>query len=100
MYEQQYAMTMLILMTIMNVFFAGLMIFEIVPVLVGMTLAFVGMFAMIWKTKRDLIGNVKLWENAYTRRIIFGEWYAQDEANAANDEFRRGWRPVRRGWDN
>ena len=67
MYEQQYATTMLILMTIMNVFFAGLMIFEIVPVLVGMTLAFVGMFAMIWKTKRDLVGNVKLWENVYTR---------------------------------
>ena len=42
-------------------------------------------------------------------RIIFGEWYAEDasvagreqmrmEANAENDEFRRGWRPVRRGW--
>ena len=41
--------------------------------------------------------------------IIFGEWYAEDasaagreqmrmEANAENDEFRRGWRPVRRGW--
>jgi len=31
-------------------------------------------------------------------QIIFSEWYAIDEANAANDEFRRGWRPVRRGW--
>lgn len=32
-------------------------------------------------------------------RIIFGEWYAQDEADAANDDFRRGWRPVRTAYD-
>ena len=68
MFEQQYATTMLILMTIMNGFFAILMITEMISVPLGMTLAFLGMFGMIWKTKRDLMGsNVKLWENAYKR---------------------------------
>ena len=67
MLEQQYATTMLILMTIMNGFFAILMITEMISVPLGMTLAFLGMFGMIWKTKRDLMGNVKLWENAYHR---------------------------------
>ena len=67
MFEQQYAMSMLVLMTIMNAILAGLMIFQIIPVPYGMTLAFLGMFGMIWKTKRDLMGNVKLWEDAYHR---------------------------------
>ena len=63
MFEQQYAMTMLIIMTTMNVFLGALMIFEIIPVEYGMSLAFFGMFGMIWKCKRDLMGNVRLWEN-------------------------------------
>lgn len=67
MFEQQYATTMLILMTIMNALLAILMITEIISVPLGMTLAFLGMFGMIWKTKRDLMGNVKLWEDAYHR---------------------------------
>ena len=64
MFEQQYAMTMLIIMTTMNAFLGALMIFEIIPVSYGMFLAFGGMFGMIWKCKRDLMGNVRLWENA------------------------------------
>ena len=67
MFEQQYAMTMLTIMTIMNAIFGALMVFEILPVWLGMTLAFLGMFGMIWKTKRDLMGNVKLWEDSYKR---------------------------------
>ena len=67
MFEQQYAMTMLILMTIMNALLGILMIAEMISVPLGMTLAFLGMFSMIWKTKRDLMGNVKLWEDAYYR---------------------------------
>lgn len=67
MIEQQYAMTMLILMTALNALLGILMIFEIIPVPYGMTLAFLGMFGMVWKTKRDLMGNVKLWENVYKR---------------------------------
>jgi hypothetical protein len=67
MFEQQYATTMLVLMTIMNGFFAILMITEMISVPLGMTLAFLGMFGMIWKTKWDLMGNVKLWEDAYKR---------------------------------
>ena len=64
MFEQQYARTMLIIMTTMNAFLGALMIFEIIPVYYGMSLAFFGMFGMIWKCKRDLMGNVRLWENA------------------------------------
>ena len=67
MFEQQYAMTMLTIMTIMNAIFGTLMVFEILPVWFGMSLAFLGMFGMIWKTKRDLMGNVKLWEDSYKR---------------------------------
>ena len=67
MFEQQYATTMLILMTIMNALLGILMITEMISVPLGMTLAFLGMFGMIWKTKRDLMGNVKLWEDAYHR---------------------------------
>ena len=65
MFEQQYALTALIIMTAMNAFFGALMILQILPVEYGMTLAFLGMFCIIWKTKRDLMGNVKLWENAH-----------------------------------
>lgn len=63
MFEQQYAMTMLLIMTTMNMFLGALMIFEIIPVEYGMSLAFFGMFGMIWKCKRDLMGDVRLWEN-------------------------------------
>ena len=47
------------------------MIFEIIPVTYGMSLAFFGMFGMIWKCKRDLMGNVRLWENPkeYDKRM-------------------------------
>lgn len=54
---------MLLIMTTMNMFLGALMIFEIIPVEYGMSLAFFGMFGMIWKCKRDLMGNVRLWEN-------------------------------------
>ena len=67
MVEQQYAMTMLILMTISNLIFAVFMIFEFLPVEYGMPLAFFCMYLMIWKTKRDLMGNEKLWENSYRK---------------------------------
>ncbi len=71
MFEQQYAMTMLIIITTMNAFLGALMIFEIIPVTYGMSLAFFGMFGMIWKCKRDLMGNVRLWENPkeYDKRM-------------------------------
>jgi len=61
--EQEYAMTMLIIMTTMNVFLGALMIFGILPVVYGMSLAFFAMCGMIWKCKVDLMGNVRLWEN-------------------------------------
>ena len=63
MIEQQYAITTLIIMTASNALLGILMIFEIIPVPYGMTLAFIVMCGMIWKCKRDLMGDVRLWEN-------------------------------------
>jgi len=63
MFEQQYAMTMLLIMTTMNVFLGIVMVAGIIPVEYGMTLAFFAMCGMIWKCKVDLMGNVRLWEN-------------------------------------
>jgi len=63
MFEQQYAMTMLLIMTTMNVFLGIVMVAGIIPVEYGMTLAFFAMCGIIWKCKVDLMGNVRLWEN-------------------------------------
>ena len=61
--EQEYAMTMLLIMTTMNVFLGILMVAGYIPIEYGMSLAFFGMCGMIWKCKVDLMGNVRLWEN-------------------------------------
>ena len=63
MFEQQYAMTMLIIMTVTNVFLGIVMVAGFIPVEYGMSLAFFAMCGMIWKCKVDLMGNVRLWEN-------------------------------------
>jgi hypothetical protein len=63
MFEQQYAITTLIIMTALNALLGILMIAKILPVEYGMTIAFIVMCGMIWKCKRDLMGNVRLWEN-------------------------------------
>jgi hypothetical protein len=63
MFEQQYAMTMLLIMTTLNGFLGILMVAEIIPVGYGMGFAFFVMCGMIWRCKRDLMGNVRLWEN-------------------------------------
>ena len=63
MFEQQYANTMLLIMTTMNVFLGIAMVSEIIPVSYGMCLAFFGMSGIIWKCKKDLMGDVRLWEN-------------------------------------
>ena len=61
--EQEYAMTMLLIMTTMNVFLGILMVAGFIPIEYGMTLAFFAMCGMIWKCKVDLMGNIRLWEN-------------------------------------
>ena len=61
--EQEYAMTMLLIMTTMNVFLGILMVAGFIPIEYGMSLAFFAMCGMIWKCKVDLMGNVRLWEN-------------------------------------
>ena len=63
MFEQQYAMTMLIIMTVTNVFLGIAMVAGFIPIEYGMSLAFFAMCGMIWKCKVDLMGNVRLWEN-------------------------------------
>ena len=63
MIEQQYATTMLIMMTTFNAILGILMIFEIIPVGFGMSFAFFVMAGMIWKCKMDLMGDVRLWES-------------------------------------
>ena len=63
MIEQQYAMTMLLIMTVTNVFLGIVMVAGFVPIEYGMSLAFFAMCGMIWKCKVDLMGNVRLWEN-------------------------------------
>jgi len=63
MIEQQYAMTMLLIMTVTNVFLGIVMVAGFIPIEYGMSLAFFAMCGIIWKCKVDLMGNVRLWEN-------------------------------------
>ncbi len=63
MFEQQYAMTMLLIMTTMNVFLGIVMVAGFIPIEYGMSLAFFAMCGMIWKCKVDLMVDVRLWEN-------------------------------------
>jgi hypothetical protein len=62
MYEQQYAMTALLIMSVMNVILGILMVAEIVPLYYGLGIATFGMAGIIWKVKKDLMGDVRLWE--------------------------------------
>ena len=73
MFEQQYAMTMLLIMTTMNVFLGIVMVAGFIPVEYGMSLAFFAMCGMIWKCKVDLMGNVRLWENPKQYSRSYGE---------------------------
>jgi len=52
--EQEYAMTMLLIMTTMNVFLGIIMVAGFIPIEYGMSLAFFAMCGMIWKCKVDL----------------------------------------------
>jgi len=63
MFEQQYANTMLLIMTTMNACLGIAMVAGIIPVYYGMSLAFFGMSGIIWKCKKDLMGDVRLWES-------------------------------------
>ena len=65
MFEQQYTMTLLILMMFINIIFMLVVFSGILPVEYATPLAFLCMFLMIGKVKRDLILNVKMWEKAY-----------------------------------
>jgi hypothetical protein len=86
MFEQQYAMTMLLIMTTMNVFLGIVMVAGIIPVEYGMTLAFFAMCGMIWKCKVDLMGNVRLWENPKQYRERMDSRILRGRFDKENDE--------------
>jgi hypothetical protein len=86
MFEQQYAMTMLIIMTVTNVFLGIVMIAGFIPVEYGMSLAFFAMCGMIWKCKVDLMGNVRLWENPKQYRDRMDTRILRGRFEKENDE--------------
>lgn len=61
--EQEVANTALLIMTVWNGIMGLLMIFEIIPLLYGMLLAFLGMCATIIASKRVLMGDERPWES-------------------------------------
>ena len=86
MFEQQYAMTMLIIMTVTNVFLGIVMIAGFIPVEYGMSLAFFAMCGTIWKCKVDLMGNVRLWENPKQYRDRMDTRILRGRFEKENDE--------------
>lgn len=86
MFEQQYAMTMLIIMTVTNVFLGIVMVAGFIPVEYGMSLAFFAMCGMIWKCKVDLMGNVRLWENPKQYRDRMDTRILRGRFDKENDE--------------
>ena len=61
--EQLYATNALLIMTVFNFLVGVLIVTEVMPLFYGLGLATVGMSAIVWRTKRDLMGKEKLWEN-------------------------------------
>ena len=62
MVEQQYAMSALLIMTVMNFILGVLMVAEIIPIYYGLGIATFGMVGIIWKVKKELMGDIRLWE--------------------------------------
>ena len=60
--DQEIGFAALYIMTTWNVLLGILMIFEIIPLYWGMGLAFVGMFGIIYKSWRMLMGDVRPWD--------------------------------------
>ena len=84
--EQEYAMTMLLIMTTMNVFLGIVMVAGFIPIEYGMSLAFFAMCGMIWKCKVDLMGNVRLWENPKQYRDRMDTRILRGRFEKENDE--------------
>ena len=61
--EQIYAMNALLIMTVFNVLIGIVIVTEFVPLGYGLGIAATGMAAIVWQTKRQLMGKEKLWEN-------------------------------------
>ena len=86
MFEQQYAMTMLLIMTVTNVFLGIIMVAGFIPIEYGISLAFFAMCGMIWKCKVDLMGNVRLWENPKQYRDRMDTRILRGRFDKENDE--------------
>ena len=61
--EQIYAMNALLIMTVFNVLIGIVIVTEFVSLGYGLGIAATGMAAIVWQTKRQLMGKEKLWEN-------------------------------------
>ena len=66
--EQVYATNALLIMTVFNFLVGVLIVTEVVPLFYGLGLATVGMTAIVWRTKRELVGDEKLWESPKKRK--------------------------------
>lgn len=68
--DNEIAHAALLIMTTWNAFLGILMIFEILPVFYGMSLAFGGMCGIIFASWRTLMGDERPWESRsqYLRR--------------------------------
>tara|TARA_X000001382_G_scaffold128747_2_gene119160 strand:+ start:482 stop:778 length:297 start_codon:yes stop_codon:yes gene_type:complete len=61
--QQQYASTVLVVMTFVNILFGTLMVAKILPLYLGMVLAFSAMFAIFVIAKKRLLdSDESLWE--------------------------------------
>jgi len=62
--QQQYAITALLIMTVFNILFGGLMVYGILPVWLGMIASFAMMIAVVYKVQKDLLDwDEKMWES-------------------------------------
>ena len=55
-------------MTVFNFLVGVLIVTEVVPLFYGLGLATVGMTAIVWRTKRELVGDEKLWQPPKKRK--------------------------------
>ena len=63
--QQQYTITALLIMTVFNILFGGLMVYGILPVWLGMIASFAMMIAVVYKVQKALLDwDEKMWESA------------------------------------
>lgn len=62
--QQQYAMTALLIITLLNILFGVLMVSKMIPIWAGMFLSFFVVVLVLWKAQRDLLDDGEtMWES-------------------------------------